>query len=685
LARGIGQLGWLNGEKLRKPGTGRVLHWSERILDRDGVATAARCMCGIAGIVSPDVGEVSPAVQRMTQSLVHRGPDDAGIETFSVGGAAAGFGFRRLAILDLTPAGHQPMLHPATGDCLVFNGEIYNFRQLRAELVARGSVFRGHGDTEVLLEALVTWGAEALPRLEGMYALAFHDKRADRILLARDPLGIKPLYVAESAGRLVFASEVRAVLASGIVPVEWDPAGVATLLAYGAPQDPFTLLRAIRSFPAGGCEWIRAPGGRVQREGPRRFWRFPRGGNKADDGNVPSRVRSLVDAAVRDHLASDVPIGVFLSAGIDSTIVAALAARHAGAIRTFSVGFTEEGVADELQQAAATARGIGSVHEEIVLAADEIPALWDAWLSASDRPSIDGFNSFVISRAVKQAGLTVALSGLGGDEIFGGYGSFGAVGRYHRVASAMRFMPRRMRRGIARLATLGRPASVREKLPDLLGGEATVESVALQMRRVLSDRQVEALGLTAARVGLTSHWLTADVVADLAGPAADVFTAVSRIEACTYMANTLLRDTDVNSMAVSLEIRVPLLAQQLVDYVAPLSSGIKAPVGGGTKWLLRESCRDLIPTELLSRPKTGFTLPIERWMRGAVRERCEAALAVAAESGLVPAEEVSRMWREFVTGTSGIRWTRPMTLVALGNAVESLRRATGRPMTGSQA
>ena len=151
------------------------------------------------------------------------------------------------------------------------------------------------------------------------------------------------------------------------------------------------------------------------------------------------------------------------------------------------------------------------------------------------------------------------------------------------------------------------------------------------------------------------------------------------------MANTLLRDTDVNSMAVSLEIRVPLLAQQVVDYVAPLSSGIKAPAGGGTKWLLRESCRDLIPTELLSRPKTGFTLPIERWMRGAVRERCEAALAVAAESGLVPADEVSRMWREFVTGTSGIRWTRPMTLVALGNAVESLRRAAGRAMTGSLA
>ena len=232
-------------------------------------------MCGIAGIVSPDAGEVPPAVRRMTQSLVHRGPDDAGIETFSFGGAAAGFGFRRLAILDLTPAGHQPMLHPTTGDCLVFNGEIYNFKHLRAELEARGSVFRGHGDTEVLLEALVTWGAEALPRLEGMYALAFHDQRADRILLARDPLGIKPLYVAESAGRLVFASEVRAVLASGIVPVEWDPAGVATLLAYGAPQDPFTLLRAIRSFPAGGCEWIRDSGGRVQREGPRRFWRFP--------------------------------------------------------------------------------------------------------------------------------------------------------------------------------------------------------------------------------------------------------------------------------------------------------------------------------------------------------------------------------------------------------------------------
>ncbi len=630
-------------------------------------------MCGIVGIVAEGPGGLEDALGRATAAMMHRGPDDGGSHIFRLGAAHCGFGFRRLAIIDLTAAGHQPMMHPETGDALIFNGEIYNFATLRRELEALGVVFRGHSDSEVLLHSLVAWGEDALPRLQGMYALAFHDRRANRILLARDPLGIKPLYVARHGGRTIFASEVRTILATGLVPHDLDTAGIASLLAYGATQDPLTVHRHIRSLRAGTYEWVRPGDGGHASVGT--FWTFPPLERAEPNAQAaePPRVRALLEDAVRDHLVCDVPIGVFLSAGIDSTVLAALAARQAGSIRTFTVGFDEPGMADELEGAAIVAKAIDAQHEEIVITHERLAHLWQAWLSSADRPSADGLNTFVICRAVREAGLTVALSGLGSDELFGGYGSFTNAVWQFQVTRRLRLLPGPVRRLAVTAAARLLAGTAREKAVDMFCEPTTLAESVLQVRRMFSGRQLRLLGVEAAAVGLPAHYLVADVLAEATGqdPADDPFAVVSRLETRLYMGNTLLRDTDVNSMASSLEVRVPYLAQPLVNHVAALPGAVRSPPGSAAKHLLRTACRDLIPPAIFQRPKTGFSLPVERWMRGPMRDACAASIDAAAGCGLLDPAGVQRIWREFLAPGSQMRGSRPLTLVALGSYLKA--------------
>ena len=321
-------------------------------------------MCGICGVIGADAPRVEPAVRAMMRAMIHRGPDDEGYEDRPLGtdgrGARAGFGFRRLAILDLSPSGHQPMANPATGDLIVFNGEIYNFRRLRERLESAGVTFRSSGDTEVLLAALSTWGEAALPELDGMFAFAFYHAASRRILLARDHVGIKPLYVGRAPGALVFASEVRAVLASGLVSDDLSAAGIATFLAYGAPQDPLTVHRDVQSFPSGSFAWVDA--GAVEPATPirsRRYWDFPLAAASGSEAGVVETIRFQLDNAVRDQSVADVPLGLFLSGGIDSATLAAFARRRLPDVRTHAVGFESVTAVDELTAAAETAAAVG--------------------------------------------------------------------------------------------------------------------------------------------------------------------------------------------------------------------------------------------------------------------------------------------------------------------------------------
>jgi asparagine synthase (glutamine-hydrolysing) len=628
-------------------------------------------MCGICGVISAEPRPVEPAVRAMMRVMVHRGPDDEGFEVLSLGGSeasgpVAGLGFRRLAILDLSAAGHQPMFNQRTGDCLIFNGEIYNFRQLRTELQMAGVVFRSTSDTEVLLQALCTWGEAAVEKLQGMFAFAFYHASSQRILLARDPLGIKPLYVAALPDRLLFASEIKPLLASGLVPKDLDLAGISGMLAYGAVQSPRTVYEHIRSFPAGHTQWIdgRVTTGDVPPR-PRRFWSFPQQTLADHQVQAASAVHDMLHDAVLRHLIADVPVGIFLSAGIDSTIIASLAREYTPRVVAFTVGFGAVHGQDEVVLASETAKALGIKHVSVELDAANMPGKWHDWLAGMDSPSIDGFNTYVVSRRLAAEGVVVGLSGLGADELFGGYATFDRAPRWSRMLRALRFIPRGLRASVLSAAgAAGGPPGAMEKLADLVAGDTSVAGVARSLRRALSDSRIRAMGLGPDRVGLAADYLEEapnriEPVLD-----GDSFNTVARLEARHYMGDTLLRDTDANSMRHSLEVRVPFLDLPLVNYVSALPGSVKR--GGSSKALLRMAGNHVLSKQISNRPKTGFTLPIGAWMRGEMREPCEAAIKHLASQSFIDAAEVDRTWWSFINDPRSMHWSRPLALVVLG-------------------
>jgi asparagine synthase (glutamine-hydrolysing) len=623
-------------------------------------------MCGIAGVIGRDPDAVRSALDRLTRGQCHRGPDDQGAEVYPFGPGWLGLGHRRLSILDVSPLGHQPMSHGPTGCRITYNGEVYNFHRLRRELEAEGDRFHSGSDTEVILAGLARHGPGFIRRLEGMYAFGLFDPRAGTLLLARDPAGIKPLYVARTADALVFASEVRAVLATGLVPRTASPAGLASLLAYGSLAQPLTLFETVRMAGPGAWQTIRATPGGWAADPPVVWWTPPPPEPAPPAALVVSRTRELLDAAVRDHLVSDVPVGVFLSAGLDSATIAGLAARHRPDLRTFTVGFGDQPDPDEVATAARTARRFRLPHTPIRLPMDAAEEAALDWLSAADQPSMDGLNTFVIARAVRAQGIKVALSGLGADELFGGYPSFREVPRLRRLAWAAARLPGAARRAVAAVLTAGRGAGARAKLADMLAGAGDIASLALQRRRLLSDGQMAALGLNAPALGLSADWLPR-AAADILPGGDDVGWAVSVIESRFYQTNVLLRDSDANGMAHGLEIRVPFLDQRLLDWGHRLSGPVRFPTNQPPKALLRNAVPDLLDTDVLSRPKTGFALPLARWMVGPLRSMCEDRLGVVKDFGLVRPAGADAVWRSFASRPDSPAWSRALTLVALGD------------------
>lgn len=614
--------------------------------------------------------------------MVHRGPDDEGYEEFPVSaseGPFCGFGFQRLVILDLSDDGHQPIVNRETGDRLIFNGEIYNFRGLRAELQSRGVRFRSTGDSEVLLRALSAWGEAALDRLDGMFAFAFHHAASGRVLLARDPLGIKPLYVSHGRAGVVFASEIRAILASGLVPTDLDPAGIAAYFAYGSPQDPLTIHRHIRSLPAGTCTWIDAVSLESGTSAERRFWRFPT--PEAAVAADVSAIRGELAAAVAEQCVADVPLGIFLSGGIDSATLAAFARLGKRDASTFSVGFEGVNTSDELAEATATADALGTHHFQTVLDADWIQGQWQQWLRAADRPSVDGLNMYIVSGAVSDLETKVALSGIGADEIFGGYPLFRTVPALLRSLSAVSWVPRSLRvaAGRALLAPF-RPSRRRRGL-SLLSADHSILGLLLSFRRLLDDDDLSSFGLAADRLGLRPDFLPYATVDDLSLGGLDAFHTISRAECGLYMNNTLLRDADVNSMAHSLEVRVPFLSRRIVEAVFRLPTDAVAPAGAPPKHLLRESAADILPKSVFDRPKKGFSLPLGDWMFGPLRAECEAAVDEVAACPLLDGPGVRRLWDECRAGRGTIHWTKPLSLVALGSYLRKVRDLDRRSLT----
>lgn len=619
-------------------------------------------MCGIAGIIQSSLPppEREAAVCRMTARQRHRGPDDEGLVSWEDGT----LGMCRLAIFD--PAnGRQPMTTPDGRYRLVFNGAIYNHRELRAELEGLGRVFATHCDTEVLLHAYAQWGRSCLPRLRGMFAFAVWDAAERVFFAARDPLGIKPFYYARTDdGGLVFGSEVRAVLASRLVPAEIDPVAVGDYLAWFAVPPPRTIMRGVYNLPA-GHSLLLGPDRRVQ---VLKWWRLPEVAPAASrpGAEFGRQLRAQLEDTIRAHRLADVPVGAFLSGGLDSTAVVALM-RHCGAdkLKTFSITHEEPEFA-EGAHARLAARELGTEHHEEVLTGDRLAAELPAILASFDQPTGDGINSYYASRIARQGGVKVALSGLGGDELFGGYPSFRDMPRLARWLPRWRMLPRGGRDLIVARLRLG--SSRQRKLADFLQHGRDLHDLCALRRRVLSESTRREL-LTpeawesAARQG-PYHPMLDDFVGELNG--ADANQTVMAWEMRTYMSDVLLRDSDVFSMANSLELRVPFVDERLLRWWWNQPAAWRLPPGP-PKAVLAEATSDLVPAAVRQRTKQGFTLPFPLWMRAQLRPFLAEVFSAGSLAACpwLDSARVHAEWAAFDGGADTRNWSRVWTLAML--------------------
>ncbi len=627
-------------------------------------------MCGIAGLIGVPLEQARPAGRRMLAALGHRGPDGRGLVEVAgpPGRPPAVLAHARLAILDLSAAGDQPMT--LGGNTIVFNGEVYNFADLQRDLAAEGLACHTTGDTEVILLAYRRWGVEAVHRMRGMFAWALADPAADRVWLCRDRLGIKPLYIARPAGGgLLFASEVRALLAAGpeLVPARLDPQAVESFLAQGAVYGPGTIVAGVRSLASGESvltDWL---GREISRQ---RYWSlsFPSAGDSS--GDRPAAVEELaveLRTAARLHLISDRPLGVFLSAGVDSTAVATVAAEQAGRLVTVSVGFDQPEF-DETEPAGRIAAELGTDHRTVRLTGPEVVADLPRLLRAVDQPTVDGFNTFVVSRAARRAGLTVALSGLGGDELFGGYASFRDVPRAGRLVKRA---GGRVGRGL--LAAAGSLVGGRRgvKLAELFRRPDRAAYRYLLRRELFLPADRRRLGPLPAGC---DPWagLPAERVDELdaAGAGLDPWNQVSAFELTGYMREMLLRDSDVFSMATGLELRVPLLDHGLVEAAVRLPGAWKRP-GSRPKPLLCDAVGPKLSAIPQTAPKRGFTFPWGPWLRGPLAGH---AAEVAADRklwdrvGFQP-DGVAAVHAAFAAGRAAVSPLQALGLVVLGDYV----------------
>ena len=525
-------------------------------------------MCGIFGYFSSRAGEeggIRASFPRALDALAHRGPDDRDACLVQAGDVVVGFAQTRLAILDLSPAGHQPMRGPG-GEVLLLNGEIYNHLELRPALEAAGVAFNGTSDTETLLHLLIREGVSALTRVVGMFAFAFWDPATRTLLLGRDRFGKKPLYWTERDGALAFASEVRTLLATDVAPRTLDPEGLGLWLERGSCREPTTLVRGVRSLAPGHVMTVRADGDAV-RTHARPYWSLQLEPPAPD---WRDRLEVLLDTAVRQRLLSDRPIGVFLSGGVDSAAIAAVAARHARrALRTFTLTFDEREW-DEGARARSMAERLGLVHHASHLTAQEALTHMDEALAAQDLPSHDGFNTWFVTRAARASGMVVALTGTGGDELFQGYPHFRRFSAMLRLGALGRRLPESLRERLADGLHPALPTRWRKALA-LVASEARPERVYAILREMFPPVVARRLAPHAAA---SLH--DAPPVPALG----DREAQLSLFELTGYLVDTQLRDIDAMSMAHGLEVRSPFLDHRLVQAVLALPARDKAPSGG---------------------------------------------------------------------------------------------------------
>ena len=523
------------------------------------------------------------------------------------------------------------MTDPATGNVIVVNGEIYNHRELREQL-GPDVPWRGTSDTETLLQGYGRWGHALVERLKGMFAFVIYDQARGELFIARDRLGIKPLYYVSDAGGVRFASEVKLLAQQ---PQTITSEAVSAYLQWGACPESKLLFSDIRSFAAGHAMTISA-------RGEANFWKYwpSQKSFASSTRDVVQSVRALIEKAVDEHLLADVPVASFLSGGIDSSVITAIAAQKLPTkLQTFSVGFAAAEF-DESAIALEVAQRYQTDHHRIELSEEEVIHSVIEAVDRLDLPSVDAINTYIVSRAVAVRGVKVALSGLGGDELFGGYPSFRDVPRLKRFAR----VPRALRGALRKMGQLG------ERLADLPSTSDACE-LARWRRRFTTSSMIK-------RAGLPNGTTPSECPRELP----DDYARISWAELTGYMRRMLLRDSDQMSMAVSLELRVPFLDHELVEYVVGLPAAEKERAG--TKGLLVEACRDLLPRAVYDRPKRGFALPMQIWMRGPLAPLVDEGLRETISRGLLSPQFVHETRSAF--RSERLHWTRLWSIVVLG-------------------
>jgi asparagine synthase (glutamine-hydrolysing) len=557
-------------------------------------------MCGIAGILSleSDSESLVKRAESMQRALQHRGPDDQGI--FVSQNRQVALAHTRLSILDLSSAGHQPMSTLDGRYWITFNGEVYNFLQLQQQLIAQGEQFDSHTDTEVILKLYQRIGADCVNHFRGMFAFAIWDDWEKTCFLARDPLGIKPLYYWQYGATLVFASELRAVLASGLPPINMSSEGLYGYLLTGSVPEPHTLIDGVNCLAAGHT--LHWQSGKVTQ---RQYWKIDFTPEPITPDEAPVRVRAALLDSIQHHFVSDVPVGLFLSGGIDSTSVLALAQQiQPEPLRTFAIAFAENQW-NEGEIAQRAANHFGAKHTEYKVTAADASKLFPQFLAAIDQPSVDAFNTFCVSKVAHDNGMKVVLSGVGGDEIFGGYPSFQKIPQMLDWGQKLQAIPLLANTLAASLSTWGN-SSRSKRIGDFLQQPLNVATAYQSYRGVFTHAEAQAIAQqyliekTFPPTQKVSPDINCNTVED----------EVSYLELSCYMGNQLLRDSDAMSMNWGLELRTPLVDSVLLEAVAPIPSPIRLAAG---KQLLIQSVPEL-PDWVVNRPKQGFSFPFEQWM-----------------------------------------------------------------------
>ena len=595
-------------------------------------------MCGIAGLVrlQPErgAGSLARTALAMADTLAHRGPDDAGV--WESADHTVALSHRRLSIVDLSPLGRNPMSWDGGRLWITFNGEIYNFLELRRELESAGYRFRSHTDTEVILAAYDQWGLPCLERFAGMFAFALWDAPKRRLWLVRDRLGKKPLYYSETRGTLRFASELKAIVVDDAVPRDVDPDAMRLYLQYGYVPSPRTIYSSVRKLPP--AHYLICENGAVS---VRRYWDpvpFALARASVTEAEAEAQLESHLATAVRQRMIADVPLGGFLSGGIDSSLIVALMQEQSAVpVKTFTIRFDDPEM-NEADHAAAVARHLHTEHYEQTCDERQMLDVVDRLPDMYDEPFADSsaVPTYLVSRIAREL-VTVALSGDGGDELFHGYPRY----RFHAQAAVALKMPRPLRRGVA-FGADRLPTRRLRRIAEILRSDDE-DSYA---RFISWWRPNDVVALTGQPTPEAAAYADARARSSALSPD----DRLGLIDLVSYLPEDILTKVDRASMAVSLEVRAPFLDHRVVEFALGLPTSLKRR-GRTTKWLLRKLLDKRVPRALIDRPKMGFGVPLDDWFRGPLRERMDSYCAGPdfEDLGIDPAL-LRRTWAEFTSG-----------------------------------